>query len=617
MKISKGLKKYENCILTFMIVAANLAVMGICFDFYYDLNDDTMMKDIMSGVYSGIPDGHNMQTLYPLGASVALCYRLCRTIPWYGLFLCLCQFGCFYLTGVRLCAMTEQSGTRAAFVRGRLVKLLILSLFLWGVCLPHLINIQYTITCTIMSATAIFLFMTSPKGMGLQQFVVKNIPAVILVIVAYQLRTEMLLLTFPFICLAGLYCMAEEEEPFAKENLCKYGAVLGMILAGMVLSLLADYAAYSRADWKDFREFFDARTTVYDFYPELISHEEYADALAELGVTPEQQTLLNINNYNFGLDDTIDTGLLTNMADYASHRIGGSKDWAVIAREKLSYYIYRTFHSQDAPYNILALWSYAAVVLVGLFVYPKHKKENAQVTAQNLQTAKHNKMRRYAFVWQIVLLAAVRSAIWMFILMRGRDPARITHSLYLVEIALLWAVLARMSRECTPDAGRNGALRGMAVLFALFIAGSTADNITKVGDDQAQRDRVNTGWYQVDAYCREHEENFYFEDVYSTVSFSQKIFDDTDNSYANYDIMGGWMCKSPLYRDKLSRYRIASVKDALLCQDNVYLIMSDAEASGRGFDWLIDFYKAQDLGVAVEEVDRIGEYYAVYKVYGQ
>ena len=63
MEHSKGLKKYENCILTFVVVALNIAMMGICFDFYYDLNDDTMMKDIMSGVYSGMPDGHNMQTL--------------------------------------------------------------------------------------------------------------------------------------------------------------------------------------------------------------------------------------------------------------------------------------------------------------------------------------------------------------------------------------------------------------------------------------------------------------------------------------------------------------------------------------------------------------------------
>ena len=68
MKRKEYCKKYENCILTFMILLLNVILMGVCFDFYYDLNDDTMMKDIMAGVYTGVPDGHNMQTLYTLGA---------------------------------------------------------------------------------------------------------------------------------------------------------------------------------------------------------------------------------------------------------------------------------------------------------------------------------------------------------------------------------------------------------------------------------------------------------------------------------------------------------------------------------------------------------------------
>lgn len=585
---AKGGDKYKNCILTFAIVAINVVVMGICFDFYYDLNDDTMMKDIMSGVYSGMPDGHNMQTLYPLGALIALCYRLCRTIPWYGLFLCLCQFGCVYLIGVRLCTLAGKDDEPADWVRGKITSLLILTLFQWGVYLLHLINIQYTITCTIMSATAVFLFLTTPDETGTQQFIVKNIPAVILVIMAYQLRTEMLLLTFPFICLAGLYRMAEEKELFTKGTLVKYGAVLGMILAGMILSSAADYAAYSGADWKDFRDFFDARTTVYDFYPELITDEKYSDALAKLGVTPEKQALLT--NYNFGLDDEIDTRMFMNLADYASHTLGGARDWAGIARDKTAYYIYRTFHGGDAPYNVFVLWAYIAIVIVGLL------------------------MRQYSFVWQLVLLAAVRSAVWMFILMRGRDPVRITHSLYLVESALLLAILIRLLCSCTADIKRNVVLRGMGVLLVLLMAGSVVNSISKVKSDQEQREWVNASWNEIDTYCREHTENFYFEDVYSTVAFSQKMFGNTDNTYANYDIMGGWMCRSPLYRDKLYQYDIISGKEALLDQDNVYLIMSDTETLDRGFDWIIDFYRSQGVSVTVEEADKIGEFYSVYKV---
>ena len=33
------------------------------FDFYYDLNDDVLIKDILSGVYTGTPEGRTMQLL--------------------------------------------------------------------------------------------------------------------------------------------------------------------------------------------------------------------------------------------------------------------------------------------------------------------------------------------------------------------------------------------------------------------------------------------------------------------------------------------------------------------------------------------------------------------------
>ena len=66
------------------------------FDFYYDLNDDTMIKDILSGAYTGRPSGFCIQMLYPLGWCIALLYKAIPAVPWYGLFLCLCQFGVFF-----------------------------------------------------------------------------------------------------------------------------------------------------------------------------------------------------------------------------------------------------------------------------------------------------------------------------------------------------------------------------------------------------------------------------------------------------------------------------------------------------------------------------------------
>ncbi len=44
MKSHRLWEKYENCIITMLTIVVNLVLLSICFDFYYDLNDDVMMK---------------------------------------------------------------------------------------------------------------------------------------------------------------------------------------------------------------------------------------------------------------------------------------------------------------------------------------------------------------------------------------------------------------------------------------------------------------------------------------------------------------------------------------------------------------------------------------------
>lgn len=581
-------RKYENGIWAGIMVALQVILLGICFDIYYDLNDDMMIKDIVTGIYSGEPDGHNMQTLYVLGAFISLGYKLCRTVPWYGLFLCLCQFGCFYLAGVRLCGLVDKKA-------GKVMGMVFLALFFWAVWLPHLVNVQYTITCTMLSATAVFLFLTTPQGLNAQQFVVKNIPSVVLVILAYQLRTEMLLLTFPFIGMAGMIRWAEEKEIFAKENWIKYGSVLGIMLGGMLVSQSVDLITYGSGEWKQFRDFFDARTTVYDFYPEVVTQDVYRDDLTGLGITGTQQTLLR--NYNFGLDEDIDTELLERAAEYATESVGGARDWKAVLSKSVRFYVYRTFHGDDGPYNMIVLWAYGMAFFAGICAARERTDENV--------------VRRYAFLWQLGLLAVMRSAIWLFILVRGRDPERITHSLYLVEFVLLMGMLLDLLRGISR---KSGVLRGMAVLLLVVFVWNVPGRVGQVRADQGRRSQINQSWYAIDAYCREREGNFYFEDVYSTVAFSQKMFAGDGNMYANYDILGGWMCKSPLYRKKLARYDMGETDTALLEKDNVYLIMSDAEAEERGFDWITGHYAAKGIDVTVRHSDTINEYYKVYHI---
>lgn len=595
MKFHKIWEKHKNCIAIFLTALVNIVLLSVFFDFYYDLNDDVLMKDIMAGVYTGTPDGHNMQTLYILGTFIGLCYRLCRSLPWYGLFLFLCQFGSLYLVGIRMLRLCRKRLEKAGC-------LLIFSLLIWGMILGHLISIQYTVTCTMLASAAIFLFMTTEGGLTVKEFVMQNIPSILLVILAYQLRTEMLLLVFPFAGLAGLFCWMEEEKFFCKKNFCKYGIVIGCILAGMLFSRLIDLAAYRSEEWKEFVSFFQYRTEVYDFHYDILTSGEHADNLAAIGITDAKQELLA--NYNFGLDEEINTEMLEKIADYAV------SDGTLLSEKFLKqgrFYIYRTLHTSDAPYNLVVLSGYLCVFLSGIWS----------------AGADRRRQKRWSFLWELALLGIVRTFLWMYILLRGRDPERITHSLYLAEFAVLMGMLAmrllRVEQPHISDSSekqskiwRMGMLAACALLGLICLC-SLPGNIRTAITDRETREEANQGGLAIAKYCKTQPENFYFEDVYSTVKFSQKIFENIDNSLTNYDIMGGWMCKSPLYREKLEQFGITTMEDGLLHNPNVYFIM-EIGTPDSGTDWMQAYYAEKGVAVRVEQVDLIADKYAVYRV---
>ena len=603
---------YENCILAFAVMAVSAFLMSFFFDFYFDMNDDTMMRDIMSGVYSGTPDGHNMQTLYPLGALIALCYRISGSFPWYGSFLFLCQFGCFFLVGVRMCTLTDvlharrqtRTGADGAWntagdgsgmrlrIAGKLLCLLVLVFFQWGIWLIHMVNVQYTITCGMLVGAAVFLFLTMPGGtffgkasgtLSVKAFLTGSLPSLLLFLLAFQLRSEMALLTLPFLGLAGLFCWWADRPVFEKKNLCKYGGLLLLLLAGMGISIGADSLAYG-GEWKTFRQFFNDRTTVYDFYPEVLTEERFDAELEELGISTGSQILLD--NYNFGLDERIDTRMLSNVAAYAREHVGGGRDWGAVFKEKLLLYRYRSFHGSDAPYNLLVILGYG-INIISIVILLRRDRVSC-----------------FAAAVQLALIFLVRSGLWMFVLMRGRDPERITHPLYLVEFCLLAGVFLRHLRRGMYSVGTALLL---ICLWGLW-KGAPA-----VSADQAVRLEAGRDWEAIDAYCRAHPDIFYFEDVYSTVAFSGKLLESRENILANYDIAGGWMCKSPLYQEKLAAFDIDVASEAL-AEGKADFIMSREEESLRGLSWIEVPFAENGVSVYLEKYGEINENYSVYRV---
>jgi len=561
-----------------------LIVLSFFFDYYYDLNDDVLIKDIISGAYTGAPDGHNIQMLYPLGFFLSLPYYVFPQIPWFALFELDCMglvYAVFYCGIQRL---TEKKAGKRALA-------FILMIPFAGIYLWELVMVQYTVVCGALAAAAAFWLYLTPDCEKAGDFWKHNVLSIVLVILAFNMRTEMLLLMGPFIGAVGLLKWAKEEKPFVVLAWKKYMGTVGFILAGMVVSVLVNKVAYSSTEWKNFITFFDNRTEVYDFtgIPDYNTHQAFYDSIE---ISDEEYTLLV--NYNFGLSEEINADALGKIAEYAGTHVkaGGFSFGGLVQATKDSFEGLFDVHApwtndnyeaspftetnlSDAPFNILVILCYIMVVI----------------------TAWINRDKSY--LWKLPLMFLARSISWIFILYRGRIVDRITHPLYFMEIFMLVGVLLVEYRKTSAKKIMSAGFLLLFVVTLLYIP----QNVTKTMTKQTVRENVNWLNEEFFAYTRENPENYYIVDVYSTVQYTEKMFTHPIDK-ANQQLMGGWACKSPLDNKKnvFFGFDINSMSVALLEKENVYFV-SDAVYDTS---WLANYYSQEGIDINIQISEILG-----------
>ena len=154
MVLKAFIKKNENLLFTLAGLLVLGLFIGLRYDYYFDLNDDVLMKDILAGVYTGDPEGHNIQMLWPVSGFISLLYRIAPALPCYGLFLCGCQYGGI---GLVMCRSLRFCKT----IWGKVCLVITEVMLTAGLLLTPMVSLQYTITCTMLASAAGFLFFTT------------------------------------------------------------------------------------------------------------------------------------------------------------------------------------------------------------------------------------------------------------------------------------------------------------------------------------------------------------------------------------------------------------------------------------------------------------------------
>lgn len=597
----ESLKKLFASRLTKIVLFTTFLVVGlsVTYDFYYDLNDDTTIKDIISGAYTGKPSAYSVQMLFPLSFCISLCYRAIPGIPWYGLFLCVCQFGAWALIAWRVTGVVKKQWQQYMALCFEMV-------IYFGLLIRQLVIVQYSVTSGICMATAILLYLTGEEKELPRQNLKQNIASILLVILSFMIRTEMCIMLLPFLVLSGFCKWMSNEKIFTVQNIKRYLYLIGTALIGMTVVLALDKLSIATSGeseaWQAFREFFDERTTLYDFYG-IPSYEEHAAFYEMIGCSEESYSLLQ--NYNFSLDESIDEYLLENVVNYqekmAKTGCGLAMTAGMISKNSLSEAIWlykeQLIHAKSGVYAYMLLAAYISFVLLA------------------------GGRKNSGCYWKMALLLVIRSILWIYLFMVDRVLDRVTCPLLVAELMVLLGWIIQESIRVKPIAKNFVYVKLQAIgtysLLAICAFLACVMNAQKLQSEYEARERINSRWESLLAYCAEHEDAYYAVDVYSStsyegISYSEKIYKNVDNSYRNFDICGGWLSKSPLMYEKLGKMQIETLEEALIAKDNVYFVAT----SDKDLSWLVDYYAYKGKTVNPFKVDTIydngAECFAVY-----
>ena len=585
--ITKNKDGWFDAGVSLIVVLIFMIIMSLCYDYYFDLNDDVLMKDILSGTYFGKSLGHDIQMHYPISFLVALCYRITDKISWYGLLLLRLQCGALFVIVDRTLSLISGSDKKI-----KLIKIALATgetLLLGSLMLPHLMNVQYTITVGFMGAAAVSLIMTAKESDNPVTFIKNCISPILIVFLGYMIRSEMMLLMMPYVCAAGVFKWSFEKKFFTKKNFIKYIAVLGVMAGLMLAAEGANRIAYSSDEWSEFTSLFNARTELYDYQVPPLYEDGNEEFYESIGISEEEAILFK--NYNFGIDNEIDSEIMWKVADYAGSLNTETRTFKEKFAEKLKLYIYEFTHitktsGTDYPWNIvvMALYLMCLILLIA--------------------------SRDYIGIWRIVALFAGRSAIWLYMLMGERTPDRITHSNYFIEITLLIFLVGMLLKRHL-GAGKRAAaicafIAGGLTIFSIFIL---KDSCSALRYDQDIRKDTNADYIALYEYMEDNEDDFYFMDTYSSVSYSERlIYSESKIVKKNSVTLGGWSAFSPIEADKLKEYGYEDMESGLL-SDNAYFV-KDKDIS---MDWLVPYYASHGTDIEVELMDIIGRF-EIYKL---
>ena len=532
----------------------------------YSTNDDRMIAEIVSGQFTGKPESYGIQMTYGFTWFLSKLYEITRSFNWYGIVLIGVQIFSFGAILYRIQSFAKKW-------QGKIYLLTAAILLYLGLWLKVYVQLTYTTTAAFVGMAAIFWYATSETNW-------KNVlMTVLLANIAFCIRPNIFYMFVPATGLVYLWKMFGKKD-FKKLTI----AAPFIVLAVTAVFFVINAAAYSKDGWKEFRDFFDMRTNVYDYY-DLRPYGENPELYEPYGISEEEFNMMRVYNYTV-LGDLPKEFFPEYLEACEELEAEQGINFVSKSVEAVKIFIKDVLRGGYGIQNTVLFA--AAIVLLILLIWKKN----------------------YPLTIYLGIQSAVICVVWLYYTYWGRAIERIQMTMSLIFLAVILHVLIEMKEmhlyrdETTGRLSGNGkASLILGMLSFLLIAGMNFidfrnDNIAK------------TYWYgdvqTIKEYCAQDPDRLYYMDIATmTELYGRCQIKNTEPEYINYISMGDWSAYCPHYEEKLERHSVENIAESIT-DENTYVIMLHnyqlkcmKEYLGVEEEWVETIFGANDVPYAV------------------
>ena len=536
-KIDKQ-KKIPFFGVCFIICSAFFGSLYFFGGIHYAVNDDIAMREIASGVRSGMFDGHLVYIKYPLGWFISKLYSLAsKNVDWYGVVLLSALLISASLITYCVNYNVKDKWLETCF---HLLNILVI--------MRHIFFFQWTI-CAMYCGMAGVIYYFSITYDDKYHRLIQKVIAMCMLWLCYLIRDKVLFIVVAISALLVLYkeFIICKKAKTALSNSLVLGLVL--ILGAGGIEIIHDYA-YSSADWQAYDEFNKARSLLYDFY-KLPDYEENQEFYLQENISVN--TYNNLKKYSLLYDPEIDAELITEIVNYSKNSIvdSGSNLKRAMINFKALIFSKNYFWTKC----IMLLMCFAFF----FFVY-RYKK------------------------WGLGILGGCQLIIWsaimFYIVYGGRYPDHIIYTMAIVFIIQYEALcLQILNIETSILMNKKYFIQGMAAIAAAGCVVMFDDLNVR----SQQTDAMNYSRDQIKNYMTNNSENLYILPVLTFAKYTDRF----EMVHAEYNgkqlTTGGWLSHSPLIEQRMKLMGIMKNPEDFVNNDNIYILNWD----GTSMDYIL------------------------------